>query len=649
MVYTTMAVAAAVGLIWRIKVAHAVAASLRGDRRLLHAAALVTGALWGKPMWGTYWEWDPRLTSELILLFLIWATWACARLSRTPSGRTGRVQYWRWWAWSMCRSFITRSPGGIPSIRPLGHEACGQSQHCRLDAGAAADELLGFTLLFGALLLVRLRAEILTRERAAAGSARHWPHEGVSRHGRLCRLCVARLTRVTLGVIALNIVWAQRLLPRRGPRRAAASPRRTNAHDPHRRHRLYLVLGILAGVSIAAALALNAFRQQRHLLFHPDCRSAAGDVPGDQDFRLGGMVTRGKPEARPGQPAGKFVRTDFNHNVPVSYDKVLPDLFREGQGVVAYGRLDGDGMFVADEVLAKHDEKYMPPEVAKSLKRRHGESRTETRALRPRGQADPDAARTGPLRTDPGAAAGWTAGVLRHRAARCWAATAGARPRHRRVAGQFVMVATAVGILVVRLRQHTISRCLYVAENSNSALPLFYRVAALWGAHEGSLLLWIFLLAVWTRRGGVRLAQPAGALRGARARGARATELRLPAVYAGHLRPVPAPDPGGGRWSRPEPASCRTPGSPSIRRCSTPVTSGFAVAFAFACAAMLEGRMDQTGRAGRAPGRPRPGLSSPAASRWAAGGRTTSWAGAATGCGTRWRTPRSCRGWWAPR
>jgi cytochrome c-type biogenesis protein CcmE len=73
-----------------------------------------------------------------------------------------------------------------------------------------------------------------------------------------------------------------------------------------------------------------------------------------------------------------FVVTDFSHDVPVSYTGVLPDLFREGAGVVAHGRLATDGTFVADEVLAKHDEKYMPPEVARSLKRRHGDSRAET-------------------------------------------------------------------------------------------------------------------------------------------------------------------------------------------------------------------------------------------------------------------------------
>jgi cytochrome c-type biogenesis protein CcmE len=87
-----------------------------------------------------------------------------------------------------------------------------------------------------------------------------------------------------------------------------------------------------------------------------------------QRFRLGGMVVKGSVQRQSGSLDVKFTVTDFAHNVPVSYDKVLPDLFKEGAGVVALGRLDGHGTFVADEVLAKHDEKYMPPEVARSLK-----------------------------------------------------------------------------------------------------------------------------------------------------------------------------------------------------------------------------------------------------------------------------------------
>jgi cytochrome c-type biogenesis protein CcmE len=100
------------------------------------------------------------------------------------------------------------------------------------------------------------------------------------------------------------------------------------------------------------------------------------------------MVTQGSLHRAPGSLEVRFVVTDFSHEVPVSYTGVLPDLFREGAGVVAHGRLGGDGTFLADEVLAKHDEKYMPPEVARSLKRRHGDSRAEPVAPATAGSAE---------------------------------------------------------------------------------------------------------------------------------------------------------------------------------------------------------------------------------------------------------------------
>ena len=143
-----------------------------------------------------------------------------------------------------------------------------------------------------------------------------------------------------------------------------------------RQRRLTLVLGIVAGAGIAGALALSAFRQNVTFYFDPS-KVAAGEVKPGEHFRLGGMVTKGSVKREPGSLEVHFVVTDFAHDVPVSYTGVLPDLFREGTGVVAHGHMDGRGTFVADEVLAKHDEKYMPPEVAKSLKRRHGEAREE--------------------------------------------------------------------------------------------------------------------------------------------------------------------------------------------------------------------------------------------------------------------------------
>ena len=143
-----------------------------------------------------------------------------------------------------------------------------------------------------------------------------------------------------------------------------------------RRRRMWLVFGIVAGVGIAGALTLSAFRQNVTFFFDPS-EVAAGHVPVGERFRLGGMVEQGTLQRRPGSLEVRFIVTDFSHDVPVVYDKVLPDLFREGAGVVAHGRLRADGTFVADEVLAKHDEKYMPPEVARSLKKRHGESRAQ--------------------------------------------------------------------------------------------------------------------------------------------------------------------------------------------------------------------------------------------------------------------------------
>jgi len=142
---------------------------------------------------------------------------------------------------------------------------------------------------------------------------------------------------------------------------------------PTRRRRLYWVLGILAGVAIAGTLALQAFRSNVMFFFDPS-QIVAGEVKSGQRFRMGGMVEKGSLVRQPGSLDVRFAVTDFKQTVHVRYSGVLPDLFREGAGVVAHGRLAADGDFVADEVLAKHDEKYMPPEVARSLKK--GEPRT---------------------------------------------------------------------------------------------------------------------------------------------------------------------------------------------------------------------------------------------------------------------------------
>jgi cytochrome c-type biogenesis protein CcmE len=144
-----------------------------------------------------------------------------------------------------------------------------------------------------------------------------------------------------------------------------------------RRRRMWLVLGILAGVAVAGALALQAFRSDVTFFFDPS-QVAQGEVPSGKRFRLGGMVMQGSVQRTPGSLDVRFVVTDFAHEVPVVYSRVLPNLFREGQGVIANGRLRADGTFVADDVFAKHDENYMPPEVARSLKDKRGGAQAGT-------------------------------------------------------------------------------------------------------------------------------------------------------------------------------------------------------------------------------------------------------------------------------
>jgi cytochrome c-type biogenesis protein CcmE len=137
-----------------------------------------------------------------------------------------------------------------------------------------------------------------------------------------------------------------------------------------RKKRLYLIALMVIGVGIAVAFALNAFNQNLMFFYSPS-EVVAGDAPGGHTFRLGGLVTDGSVKRQPDGLTVRFDVTDTAKNVTVQYTGILPDLFREGQGIVAHGRLSDDGVFVADEVLAKHDENYMPPEVAESLKTAH--------------------------------------------------------------------------------------------------------------------------------------------------------------------------------------------------------------------------------------------------------------------------------------
>lgn len=133
-----------------------------------------------------------------------------------------------------------------------------------------------------------------------------------------------------------------------------------------KQRRLMLISGVLGAVAIAVALALTALQDGVTFFFSPSDVVAKGVAEG-QRIRLGGLVEAGSVVRGEGQTV-RFAVTDGVHSFPVAYTGVLPDLFREGQGVITQGRFESGRLFVADEVLARHDETYMPPEVARALK-----------------------------------------------------------------------------------------------------------------------------------------------------------------------------------------------------------------------------------------------------------------------------------------
>ena len=134
-----------------------------------------------------------------------------------------------------------------------------------------------------------------------------------------------------------------------------------------RRQRLVFVCIIILGVSGAAVLAFLAIGENMLYFFSPT-QVNAGEVPANRQIRVGGLVVDGSVRRDPGELTVEFDLTDNVQVITVHYAGILPDLFREGQGIVAIGRLSSTGIFDADEVLAKHDENYMPPEVADALK-----------------------------------------------------------------------------------------------------------------------------------------------------------------------------------------------------------------------------------------------------------------------------------------
>ncbi len=148
-----------------------------------------------------------------------------------------------------------------------------------------------------------------------------------------------------------------------------------------RRKRLALVLLSLLGMGASAALVLSAFEKNLVFFFTP-AQVLSGEAPAGQRLRVGGLVQAGSVKRHADGLSVSFVITDTVQQVPVRYKGLLPDLFKEGKGVVAQGRLGQDRVFMADEVLAKHDENYMPPEAGEALKQAANQRKDPKEATR---------------------------------------------------------------------------------------------------------------------------------------------------------------------------------------------------------------------------------------------------------------------------
>ena len=147
-----------------------------------------------------------------------------------------------------------------------------------------------------------------------------------------------------------------------------------------RSRRKVLVLSIVFGVAMASVLGLTAF-EENLLYFYSPTQVKAGEAPKAYSFRVGGLVVDGSVNRAPDSLMVQFDVTDNEESMTVQYTGILPDLFREGQGIVAMGSFDDNSVFVADEVLAKHDEKYMPPEVAAALKEAEDAAKARTNKI----------------------------------------------------------------------------------------------------------------------------------------------------------------------------------------------------------------------------------------------------------------------------
>ena len=266
-----------------------------------------------------------------------------------------------------------------------------------------------------------------------------------------------------------------------------------------KQRRLTMIGGSLAVLAIAAALVLNAMRNSI-VFFSTPSMAAEKQIPAGKRFRLGGLVQPGSL-VRGDNLAVNFAVADGSATLPVTYKGILPDLFREGQGVVAEGALDASGVFKADTVLAKHDETYMPRDVADALKKQ-GHWKDDYGA-KP-GAAVDERSLDGGLEVI--AEAGHYALVLALGLALIqstvpimgarWGDHALMNVARSTALAQLLFVAASFTALVML---HVVSdfSVVNVFENSHSMKPLIYKITGVWGNHEGSMLLWVLILALF--------------------------------------------------------------------------------------------------------------------------------------------------------
>ncbi|GAW86940.1 cytochrome c-type biogenesis protein CcmE [Bathymodiolus platifrons methanotrophic gill symbiont] len=138
---------------------------------------------------------------------------------------------------------------------------------------------------------------------------------------------------------------------------------------PKRKKRLTIILGLVFGTALIVGLVMFSLSENINL-FYSTSQIANGEAPVGTRIRAGGMVVDGSVKRSTDSLKVQFALTDYEQQVTVEFTGILPDLFREGQGIIAQGKMDANGIFQADEVLAKHDENYMPPEIAESMKKK---------------------------------------------------------------------------------------------------------------------------------------------------------------------------------------------------------------------------------------------------------------------------------------